>query len=420
MINNGNNISSSQKRQPIVCVGFPRWEGTSYLSSTVQLMSELSQSHPVLYVDYPFTFKDVWTAKKYKNTGIPFDELTGKAPVLQERILKNGHKIHLLRLPPFLPANFLKSATIYDQITAWNGRKAQKTILKALDSLGWKAPIVINTFNPALGNVLAGKLGESQLVYYCYDEIGAAPWVGRHGARHEPIFLGKVDQTIVSSAGLYVSKKELTKSCNIVKNGVDLSVFSANGERPSDLPKGTIIGYIGSVDDRLDYDLLEAIAQTYTYAHLVLLGRIMDEAAAENLNKLNNVHILGARPIGQLGNYLQAFDVGLIPFVKNELTAGIYPLKINEYLALGLPVVSTHFADLSDFVGVCAIANDHAQFIQKINFALQDKNPITVSERKVFASQNTWTSRAAEFAELIDKKTEVIQKKTDLQTTIIT
>ncbi len=420
MTNNGNNISSNQKIQPIVCVGFPRWEGTSYLSSTVQLMSELAKSHPVLYVDYPFTFKDIWTAKKHKNTGIPLDELTGKAPVLQERILKNGHNIHLLRLPPFLPANFLKSPIIYDQIMAWNGKKAQKSILKTLDTLGWEAPIVINAFNPALGNALAGKLGENQLIYYCYDEIGAAPWIGRHGARHERIFLRKVDQTIVSSTGLYTSKKKLTKVCSIVKNGVDLSIFSARGERPSDLPKGLIIGYIGSVDDRLDYDLLEAVAQTYSHAHLVLLGRIMNEAAAENLSKLNNVHILGARPIEELGNYLQAFDVGLIPFVENDLTAGIYPLKINEYLALGLPVVSTHFADLSDFAGICAIANDHAHFIQKINIALQDNNPITISERKAFAGQNTWAGRAIEFSKLIYKKTEVIHKKTDLQTTITT
>lgn len=402
MSNKEKDILINETKQPIVCVGFPRWEGTSYLSSTVQLMSELAQSHPVLYVDYPFTFKDVWSAKKHKDTGIPLGALTGNEPTLQKRPLKNGGEIHLLRLPPFLPANFLKSASLYDLIMAWNGKKAQKAIVKALDNLGWEAPIVINAFNPALGNMLAGKLGESQLIYYCYDEIGAAPWIGRHGARHEHIFLGKVDQTIVSSAGLYASKHQHTTSCEIVKNGVDLGVFSAKGMRPSDIPKGVVIGYIGSVDDRLDYDLLEAIAQTYTHAHLVLLGRIMNKAAAQNLNKLSNVHILGSRPIEQLGNYLQSFDVGLIPFVKNDLTAGIYPLKINEYLALGLPVVSTHFADLSDFIGICAIANDHANFIQNINVALQDNNPITISKRKKFASQNTWKSKAAKFSNLIN------------------
>lgn len=402
MINKEGQISPI--KQPIVCVGFPRWEGTSYLSSTVQLMKELAQSYHILYVDYPFTIKDIWSALRNKNTGIPLQALIGKEAALQERVLKNGHKIHLLRLPPFLPANFLKVAGIYDQIMIWNGKRAQKAILKAFNILGWESPIVINAFNPALGNALAGKLNESQLIYYCYDEIGAAPWIGRHGARHERIFMNKVDQTIVSSVGLYVSKNKHTKSCKIIKNGVDLNVFSANGARPADLPKGIIIGYIGSVDSRLDYDLLEAIAQTYTHAHLVLLGRIMDTAAAESLNKLNNVHLLGSRPIEQLGNYLQAFDVGLIPFIKNNLTAGIYPLKINEYLALGIPVVSTNFADLSDFINICSVVDDHAEFIQKLNFALHDKDSIRVLKRKEFAYQNTWKNRAAEFEELLNLK----------------
>lgn len=402
-----NNISKETRlASPIVCVGFPRWEGTSYLSSTVQLMSELAQTERVLYVDYPYTYKDVWSAKRNRGSGIPLDELKAKAPTLQQRSLPNGKHIHLLRLPPFIPANFLKSPLIYDQLLKWNARRAQKAIQLAMDTLGWSSPIVINAFNPALGNALAGKLDESQLIYYCYDEIGAAPWIARHGARHEDLFLQKVDKTIVSSAGLYASKSKHTKSCTIVKNGVDLDVFQSNGSRPEDLPKGTIIGYIGSVDSRLDYGLLTAIAKAYSQCHLVFLGRIMDEKSASQLAQLPNVHLLGQRPVDQLGNYLQAFDIGLIPFVKNDLTAGIYPLKINEYLALGVPVVSTHFADLTDFESICQIAENINDFIQKINIELNKNHPLDISNRKDFASQNTWHKRAVQLLELLGEEVD--------------
>lgn len=393
----------SQLNAPIICIGFPRWEGTSYLSSTVQLMSQLARTEQVLYVDYPFTYKDVWHAQKNENSGIPLDELKGKRSALQQRQIGNNKNIHLLRLPPFLPANFLSAPFLYDQVMAWNAKRAQKTIKQAMKTLGWSSPIVINAFNPALGNQLAGTLGESQLVYYCYDEISAAPWIGRHGARHEKQFLQKVDQTIVSSSGLYASKHLETKKCSIVKNGVDLDIFKATASRPLDLPNGTIIGYIGSVDSRLDYDLLSNIAKTAPQHQLVLLGRIMNKEAADLLDLLPNVHVLGPRPIEQLGNYLHAFDLGIIPFVKNDLTAGIYPLKINEYLALGLPVVSTHFADLSDFEGICAIAKNNDDFIQKINTGLNNNQVDVISNRKAFASQNTWQSRAQQFLNLLSE-----------------
>lgn len=391
------------QQQPIVCIGFPRWEGSNYLSSTVQLMSELSKYCPVLYVDYPFTYKDMWAAKKTQDKSIPLAELSGEAAALQLRSLKNGGSVHLLRLPPFVPSNFINSKHLYDLVLAWNARRAAKAIKGALKQLGWSQPTVINAFNPALGNALASKLNARQLIYYCYDEISAAPWIAKHGARHEQAFLQKADTTIVSSTALYESKKALSNNCRLIKNGVDLNLFKATGLRPKDLPDTKIIGYIGSVDDRLDYDLLTSIAIQYPQHSLVFLGRIMNEARIQSLAKLPNVHFLGSRPIHELGNYLQAFDVGLIPFVKNKLTAAIYPLKINEYLALGLAVVCTDFADLSDFQSVCHIAQEPSDFIKKIKLSLQQYSEEEVAKRHAFAQRNTWAKRAQDFLHIIQQ-----------------
>ncbi|WP_367387836.1 glycosyltransferase [Lewinella sp. LCG006] len=382
---------------PIVCVGFPRWEGADYLSSTVQLMGELARKHRVLYVDYPFTYKDVWG----NDEGVPRAALSGETPALQERILAHGGKVQLLRLPPFLPANFLTNNLAYDAVLAWNAQRAARAIRKALKQLAWENPIVINAFNPALGNALAGKLNEQLLVYYCYDEISAAPWIAQHGARHEQRFLANVDLTIVSSQGLYDHKKGNTPAIALVKNGVNLDLFKTTGQRPTDVPDGQIIGYVGSVDDRLNYQLLDSIALSYPEVALVFVGRIMAERAARKLATLPNVHLLGPKPPEQLGDYLESFSLGLIPFVKNDLTAGIYPLKINEYLALGLPVVSTNFADLSDFSGFIEEAPNTAVFLKAVARALSGQAPATPSERRNFAAENSWQGRAEKLTTIL-------------------
>jgi glycosyltransferase involved in cell wall biosynthesis len=389
---------------PLVCLGIPRWEGSNYLSSTVQLMAELARHEQVMYVDYPYTYKDMWAAFQQKDKGVPLAELRGQASRLQQRTLPNGAEVQLLRLPPFLPANFLSSPRLYDRVMHWNARRARKAILEALNQLQWEKPIVINAFNPALGNMLAGQLQEAGLVYYCYDEISAAPWMARHGARHEEAFLATADLTIVSSQGLYDHKVKAAKRCALVKNGVNLDLFKTDGNRPADLPTTTIIGYVGSVDDRLDYDLLQAVAIAFPKLALVFVGRIMSKDAAKKLGTLANVHLLGPRPAAQLGNYLSAFKVGLIPFVKNDLTAGIYPLKINEYLALGVPVISTNFASLSDFEEQTAIAKNTSEFINRLGLILKTKNTTeAINARKAFAAQNSWSGRAAKIRELLQE-----------------
>ena len=124
----------------------------------------------------------------------------------------------------------------------------------------------------------------------------------------------------------------------------------------------------------------------------------MDELAVRQLGRLPNVYLLGAKPVAELGDYIAAFSVGLIPFVKNDLTAGIYPLKINEYLALGLPVVSTRFADLSDFSAYIEVANDTAAFLQATKRALSGQAPADPNARRNFAAGNSWQGRAEELA----------------------
>lgn len=389
----------------IVCVGFPKWEG-DYMKSTVLLMSELAKSNEVLYVDYPYTWKDVVMGVK-AGTQVPVAPILGIGPRLTSRQVSSGAQVHVLTLPPFLPANWLASATSYDRLLAFNARLALSSIKAAMKQLGFEKPIHINAFNPALGNALAGKLDEQLLVYYCYDEISAANWISKHGSRHEQAFLSKVDLTIVSSAQLLLDKGPLTKRCKLVKNGVSLSLFQ-NQSRKAIEKKGIRIGYLGSIDERLDFDLLYDLAIQHPEYQFQFVGRVVEKTQVARLAALENCEFLGPQAVTDLSGFVAGFQVGLIPFKCNKLTAGIYPLKINEYLAVGVPVITTPFTDLSELAAVAYQADTAQAFSEVIPQVLAEDTADSVEERKAFATSNSWQNRALDFGTAL---TEALEEK---------
>jgi glycosyltransferase involved in cell wall biosynthesis len=393
----------------IVIHAFPAWEG-NYLKSTVQLATELAQQHRVLYIDYAYTLKDCWNS--WRGRGFArWRRLLGVDERLQRVDLPNGAWLRVLSVPPILPANFLKNPMAYDAVMGANAALIRPHIQRAISQLGFENFTVVNAFNPALGVHLAGKLGEKRLVYYCYDEISAANWAKEHGARLERAFIKKVDAVIVSSEGLYKRKAALHPETHVVKNGVDFDLF--NQKTPpsvtdpifSEIVKTKAvqtptIGYLGSVDERLDYDLLEKLAQETPQYRYVFVGRVLSESVKNRLSALQNVRLAGAQPPTSLPAWVQQFDVCLIPFVKNDFTAGIYPLKANEYLAAGKAVVATNFGDLQDFKSVVSIADGVQDFKNAVVQSLE-ANPEAVEKRVAYAAQNAWSARAAAMSALL-------------------
>jgi len=369
-------------------------------------MSELAKSNEVLYVDYPYTWKDVVMGGK-AGRQVPVAPILGIAPRLTSRQVSPDAEVHVLTLPPFLPANWLTGAASYDRLLALNARLALRSIKAAMKQLGFEKPIHINAFNPALGNALAGKLDEQLLVYYCYDEISAANWISRHGSRHEQAFLSKVDLTIVSSAQLLQDKGPFTRRCKLVKNGVSLSLFQ-NQNRKAIEKQGIRIGYLGSIDERLDFDLLYDLVTQHPAYQFQFVGRVVEKTQVARLATLENCEFLGSQAVTDLAGFVAGFQVGLIPFKCNKLTAGIYPLKINEYLAMGVPVITTPFTDLSEFAAVAYQADTAEAFSEVIPHVLAEDTADKVEERKAFASSNSWQDRALDFGKAL---TEALEEK---------
>ncbi|HLO81368.1 MAG TPA: glycosyltransferase, partial [Chitinophagaceae bacterium] len=189
-------------------------------------------------------------------------------------------------------------------------------------------------------------------------------------------------------------------------NASDFSLFSKAYEtvleKPSEL-KGLegkkIIGFTGSVEYRSDFELLKKMVEKHSDKVFVVVGPInTDEIDNLGFRKMSNVVFTGSKPITALPAYLQYMDVMIIPYRLITVTKSIYPLKINEYLGAGKPVVATHFSeDIFSFRDVIYIAESHDEFITLIDRAIEENSEERKLARVKKASENTWTTRVEHF-----------------------
>lgn len=388
----------------IVCVGFPKWEG-EYLKSTVQLMEALSERHHVLYVDYAYTITDVAKALMGKRK-FPVTRILG----IRNRMVKikdnKAGSLHILRLSPVLPTRWIDNARAHDIVINLFAKRHAKEIKKAIDRLGMTDWHMINAFQPIFGVGLMKYLKPKQTTYYCYDEISAASWVSKHGERLEKRFVEKCDLILTSSKPLMEQKKQFNFNIKVIKNGVSPEYFTKPDSIsvPDDVPygNGKIVGYIGTVDDRLDMEILTLAFEARKDYQFVFIGRCIDESVRHRLESYDNVHLLGPKPLDQLKHYLACIDIGIIPFVKNSFTRNIYPLKINEYLIQGKPVVTTDFSDLSDFEDMVEIVSTPDDFIKALDNSFQAKSNSIEQQIISFAYANTWEARSVEFERALE------------------
>lgn len=256
-------------------------------------------------------------------------------------------------------------------------QKVNRALLKlqvwrAMDKLGFRR--VINwVFNPTAA-VVAGALSEDLVVYYCVDEFTAFSGISPELVALERQLIEKADLVIVSSEKLRQTKSAFNAHTVLLRHGVQYAHFAkalaAETRIPDDvarLPR-PIIGYFGLMaDDWIDIDLMVHVAKHFSTGSMVLLGKVTTDLS--RLTALPNVHVLGRKPFDELPAYCKAFDVAMNPFPLNEVTLNSNPLKVREYLAAGLPVVSTRIPEV-EVVPEARIADSKEEFVKAIEEAL--------------------------------------------------
>lgn len=383
----------------ILCLSNPTWEG-DYAKTIVELMSVAAENNNVLYVDYQFTLKDlIFTFLRKSNA--PWKRMLRFQKPLRKIQLSDKHSVHVLTPPTILTINFLKDGWLYRRLLRFNASIVKNSINKAISELKMENDLIaIDAFNPGMGLYNIGKFNENLHLYHCYDEIGAAVWAGDHGADLEEEYMPEVDGIICTSKGLYHNKKEFNKKTFLVQNGVNFDLFH-QGFNNNLQTQQKVVGYIGSIDDRIDYDLMQHLFTTFSQYEFHFVGRCNYPEGQQILEKYSNVKLLGSMQVKELPNVLKTFHAGLIPFVENDFTKGIYPLKINEYLAAGIPVVLTRFSDMSEFEEIAAICDSTEEFTQALATQIETDTLEKRQERVEIAKTNSWPGRWQEIEKII-------------------
>lgn len=371
-------------KRPVVICANPVF-GAEGLSSTEEIAKELSRFRPVVFVNFPLTLSQLKSERdrvKRVNTIVSvdgFDQLWVYEP------------------PIVLPSNALTGVS-YSVVNAINNKRYYRGLKRLLNQFKWKEVDLVNAFNPIYANACI-KLQTHSLVYYCYDNIAASHWMRNHGTGLENRFIGQVDKIIVSSPGLKTKFSLASAPVILVPNGMDASNF----EVIEDLPKDAIaLAYVGAIDDRIDYDFVDEILELPEVSSLKVVGPLKT-TRAEILSRHKKVEYLGVLPKEEVGRVLTDVNTGLIPFISNEFTNYIYPLKINEYLGKGFAVLTSDFADLTDFKEFVQPVKSSAEATEELKRIL--KEDLTESKklaRHQFALKNTWSQRAQSFNDALD------------------
>lgn len=386
------------KNENIVCVSYATWEGP-YTKSVVQLLSLLAEDNHVLYVEYPFTWKDLFSTWRGKQDA-PVKRMLGLANRLEIKQTAKSSVNHWV-LPPVLPFNSIGNRRVYKLFLSLNTFIYRRSLRKAFRRLGWESPIMLNAYNPIFGETLAGKLHEKLNIYYCYDGY-ATDVRGRKAGEADLRYAQIADGIIVTSDYLKNQKLELNPKVETVKNGVDYETFSrAAKSEISPASKRRKVGYIGSIDERFDLETVRYAVEQLPEFDFEFTGDIRNAQVKAALENYPNLSFHQPIKPDDVPARLKQCDVGIIPYSCNEINKNIYPLKINEYLAVGVPVVMTAFADLPEFTGQISVTETREQFKTALLEETATDSAEKIQQRINFAHANSWEARAKQFGDCL-------------------
>lgn len=389
-------------RQDVVFFSLFRTDNP-YSSISLSMAKELAKTVRVLYVNHPYSLRDIWAG------------LRAGDPILRQRL---GHLLRFrnryerleaipenfiaVTPPPTLPINWLPPGKVYDFFQRLNNGIVLRAIHRAVKKENFHNFVYINCYDPFYAGWLPPEMGAKTCIYHCIDDITQNAYTAKHGERLENEACQNAELTFVTSSNLKRLKVPFARRVVTYFNAAEVTIFqkviSEKYPRPLELKghSGQVIGFIGNLDElRIDYPLLKKIALRFPEKTLFLVGPVnSSEPAKIGLDQLPNVVFAGSKRLEDLPPLVQHMDCVLIPFLCNTLTFSIYPLKINEYLAAGKPVISTSFSDdIRTFADCIYLAENDEQFLRQIEVALAENNPELVLNRTEVANSNTWEAR---------------------------
>lgn len=375
----------------IVIIGLQQWH-TSIGSNCKSIAREFARHNRVLYVNSPLDRRTLIKEKEDPYVQYQLKALEGRAKTI---VQVEDNIWNLYPATVLESINWLPSTTVFSWLNRRNNRRFSNSIADAIRTMNFKDVILFNDNDIFRGYYLKEFLQPSCYIYYSRDYLLGVDYWRKHGQTLEPRHIAKADVAVANSLYLTKMLQQYNPQSYYIGQGCDLALFNpeVRYERPGDLPDGSrpLIGYVGALKAlRLDISILERIATERPDWDLVLVGPEDEAFAASSLHRLPNVYFPGKKELGQLPAYIQAFNVCLNPQLVNPVTTGNYPLKIDEYLAMGKPTVATATETMELFREHVYLAATAVDYVPLITRALQEDSPTHTAERIRFAGEHTW------------------------------
>lgn len=203
-------------------------------------------------------------------------------------------------------------------------------------------------------------------------------------------------------------RKDIFNDCEnsfFIPNGIDLDMYcDLSSDRPDDLPNKPTIGYVGLLQERVDVDLLFKAVTNFTTCNFVFIGPLLSPNHYSKLQSLPNVIFLGSKHHDLIPNYINHFDICLIPHKVNKFTKSMNPLKLYEYLAAGKEVITTPVPPSEKFLEVIHVVENEDEFCNTISQILS--SPYQRFSKEMILEnikEHDWNKRVEYMLEIVDK-----------------
>jgi glycosyltransferase involved in cell wall biosynthesis len=391
------------KGKDIVIISIQPWD-IEIGSNCKNIALEFAKENRVLYVNPPM---DRITKIKQKNT----DKIQKRIRIakgLENDIVKIEDNLwNLYPKNTIESINWINSKSIFNALNKRNSRLLANNILSAIKRLGFSDFILFNDSSMFLGLHLKEMLKPSLYAYYMRDYLVKVPYWKKHGEGLEPKLIEQAD-VVLNNSTLYAEYgSQFNKNSIMVGQGCDIDMFTDEKDQitiPEEFKSipGPVIGYVGSLTTlRLDIGLLEHIAKQKPDWSVVLVGP--EDEAFKNcvLHQIPNVYFLGSKDSNLLPSYIKGFDICMNPQVVNDITIGNYPRKIDEYLAMGKPVVATSTKAMEMFNQYVYLGETKEDYVTLIEKALKEHTSHKSTERIAFAKSHTWENNVKDIYKAI-------------------
>ncbi len=381
----------------IVCQSFVTWD--DHWGTPQQQMSRFAARNRIFFIDQPIS---------------PLSFVTGirrRSSVMRQlRRWRDGPRqvadnVWAGAPPPILP---MRNNRFVNRI---NASIMRRWLSRQVKQLGFRDVIYWNfqPQSPGLSRAVAPILS----VFHCVDDFSAIPhWWNQADSSmaREAESCREADVVVCTGRKLVQSRRKFNANIHFVPEGADVELFYTAALPETKVPAGMdalpgkVVGYVGVIDFRLDMELLAYVARQRPEWSVAIVGPVKgDTQDVSMLKSLPNVHFFGRQRLEDLPAYVKAMDVCTIPYILNDYSHHIFPLKLYEYMAAGKPIVASDMEEMRPYAGdEMTIAHSPEEFLAAVDDAMKSDTPERAAARREAARNESWDHRVEQVSAILE------------------